>query len=128
MMQDRQEQRLRQRFDAKIERTHERKYHMRQIPLDYSTASKFDKILPEYQTEHIWVIKMGERDLEKFFDYLDWLEQDSRHEPIQYDENRFIQYMRKHMDTEHNEAQLRKQYPMLQSAWEQYRAALALVK
>jgi hypothetical protein len=127
-MKDPQEQSLKNRFGAKIERTHERKYHTRQIPLDYSTASKFDKILPEYQTEHIWAIKMGERDLEKFFDYLDWLENDSRHHPIQYDENRFIQYMHMKMDEERDEAQLRKQYPLLQSAWEQYMAALALVK
>lgn len=127
-MKDRQEQRLQQRFNAKIERTHERTYQMRSIPLDYSTASKFDQILPEYQTEHIWAIKMGERNLAKFFEYLDWLEQDSRYKPIQYDENRFIQYMYRQMDEERDEAQCRKQYPLVQSAWEQYRAALALVK
>jgi hypothetical protein len=126
-MKDRQEHRLKNRFGAKIERTHERKYHQRMIPLDYSTASNFDKILPEYQTEHIWAIKMGERDLEKFFDYLDWLEQDARHEPIQYDENRFIQYMHKQMDAEYNEKKLREQNPALQDAWEQYQAMKALL-
>ena len=127
-MKDTQVQRLQQRFNAKIEQTHERKYHARSVPLDYSTASKFDKILPEYQTEHIWAIKMGARDLEKFFEYLDWLENDYRRGPSQHDESSFIQYMHRQMTEERDEVQLRKQYPLLQSAWEQYRAALALVK
>ena len=124
---DRQVRNLKSRFDARIVTAGERKHiPYSRMSMDM-TRSEINATI-QYETEQVVAIKMGERDLEKFFDYLDWLENDSRHYPIQYDENRFIQYLHMKMDEEYHEKKLRDQNPALRDAWEQYQALKILLE
>lgn len=120
---DRQVRNLKSRFDAQIVSAGERKH----IP--YSRMS-MDMTRPElgamiqYETEQVVAIKMGERDMGRFLDYIDWLE---RNPPIaqgyaQMEENAFIRHTKEKMDEEYHEKKLRDQTPALQDAWEQYQA------
>jgi len=119
-------------FNIKVERS-DKRIMVRNIPNDYEMFANVSDTIHEtsYDTEYLTNITGRDRDIVAFLEFVEYSQRNMYSHNIRNTSSDFSQYTNwlreKQADCAH-EDKIRREHPIAQAAWEQYQAALALVK
>lgn len=119
-------------FNIKVERS-DKRIMVRNIPNDYEMFANVSDTIHEtsYDTEYLTNITGRDRDIVAFLEFVEYSQRNMYSHNIRNTSSDFSQYTNwlreKQSDCAH-EDKIRREHPIAQAAWEQYQAALALVK
>ena len=118
-------------FNIKVERS-DKRIMVRNSPNDYEMFANVPDTMhvTSYDTEYLTNITGRDRDIVAFLEFVEY-SQSNMHSHKRNTSGDFSQYnnwIRQKQDDCAHEDKIRREHPIAQAAWEQYQAALALVK
>jgi hypothetical protein len=130
---------LKNQFDAEVKQSSSKRYLKTHVNPDFNFRSASDYIRSDYvvRTEQVIDLSFTETDLERFIDFVAWLDERSDTNPYQtlpshnqfgIKESPYVQFCIEKFEQDRRERELRKETPALHDAWVQYQAMLALLK
>ena len=116
-------------FNIKVERS-DKRIMVRNSPNDYEMFANVPGTMhePSYDTEYLTNITGRDRDIMAFLEFFEFSQRNMNSHRASSDFSQYNNWLRKKQDDSAHEDKIRREHPIVQAAWEQYQAALALVK
>ena len=118
-------------FNIKVERS-DKRIMVRNSPNDYEMVANVGKSMHEtsYDTEYLTNITGRDRDIVAFLEFVEYSQSNIHSHKRNHfgDFSQYNNWIRQKQDDCAHEDKIRREHPIAQAAWEQYQAALALVK
>ncbi|MDA9373927.1 hypothetical protein N9R43_00960 [bacterium] len=121
-------------FNIKVERS-DKRIMVRNSPNDYFKSIRKDFLKGEWHetscdTEYLTNITGRDRDIVAFLEFVEYSQSNIHSHKRNHfgDPNQYNNWIRQKQDDCAHEDKIRREHPIAQAAWEQYQAALALVK